>query len=179
MVNACNVTVPYQTAPSLVVERISFMRAMGAIFLKKSEMKITMGHCAIFMCYQKRKDKKNAEPPLCCLNLIALWGMCSRKRQSLFNFQFCLPALSSSDLRLGPLGVQIVCLEQNQRGVAGLVQSLVQEEDSFSFLVFVCFSCETHTVRQRLRQLLPAATSHTQTHMTPRGRACQCSQKYK
>lgn len=115
---------------------------------------------------------------LCFLNLIGQWGMCSRKRQSLFNFQFCLPALSSSDLRHGLLGLQIVCLEQNQRRVARLVQSLVQEEeeDSFSFFVFVCFSCETHTVRQRRRQLLPA---RTQTHAAPGGRTCQYSQKYK
>lgn len=39
MVNACNVTVPYQTARSLVVERISFMRAVGAIFKKNLRRK--------------------------------------------------------------------------------------------------------------------------------------------
>lgn len=91
--------------------------------------------------------------------------MCSRKRQSLFNFQFCLPALSSSDLRLGLLGLQIVCLEQNQRRVARPVQSLVQEEDSFSFVVFCLFfmwnaRCQAKTASAFTRRDL----AHTNPH---------------
>lgn len=73
------------------------------------------------MYYQQNKKKKGnkiAELPLCSLNLISLWGMCSGKRQSLFNFQFCLPLLSSADPRLGLLGLKIVCLKQNRRRVA-------------------------------------------------------------
>lgn len=59
MVNACNVTVPCQAARSLAAEKISFHALRGQFIKKKKkkcEMKITKGHCAIFMCYQKGEE---------------------------------------------------------------------------------------------------------------------------
>lgn len=56
MVNAWNVTVPYQTARSLVVERISFMRAVGAIFQKKIWDENNQGSlCNIHVLSTKKK----------------------------------------------------------------------------------------------------------------------------
>lgn len=162
-----------------------FHASCGCNFKKKSETKITKGHCAIFMYYQKKKKgNKNAELPLCSLNLISLWGMCSGKRQSLFNFQFCLPLLSSADPRLGLLGTEncVSKAEPASGCQTRLVQSLVQERwihFRFFCLFVVCFSCGMHTVRQRRRQLLHAVTSHTQTHATPRGRTRRFGRKHK
>lgn len=185
MVNAWNVTVPYQTARSLVVERISFMRAVGAIFQKKSETKITKGHCAIFMYYQPKKiGNKNAERPLCSLNLISLWGMCSRKRQSLFNFQFCLPLLSSADPRLGRLGLKIVCLKQNRRRVArpDLCRAWCRRGGFVSFFLFVCrlfFMWNAHCQAKTVPAFARCDLTHTQTHATPRGRTRRFGRKHK
>lgn len=124
------------------------------------------------MYYQQNKKKKGnkiAELPLCSLNLISLWGMCSGKRQSVFNFQFCLPLLSSADPRLGLLGLKIVCLKQNRRRVArpDLCSAWCRRGGFILFffcLFVVCFSCGMHTVRQRRRQRLHAVTSHTHKH---------------
>lgn len=90
MVNAWNVTVPYQTARSLVVERISFMRAVGAIF-KKSDTKITKGHCAIFMYYQQKKKGTKMLSFHCAPSILSVYGGCAAENGnhfSIFSFVF-------------------------------------------------------------------------------------------
>lgn len=174
MVNAWNLTVPYQTASSLVLDRVSLSRAVGAIFYffflnlrwQKKKTWVTVQNSCI-----KKKGKKNAEPPLCSLNLIGLRGGAAESRNhfSIFSFVFLryLPLTYDSAL----LGLQIVCLclTQNQLRAARLVQSLVQGR-RIHFILSVAldlFSCAT--VRQRLHQLFARCDLiHTQTRNASR-----------
>lgn len=91
MVNAWNVSVPYQTASILAVDVISLARAVGTVFKicnENNPKKVTAQFFCFFYCLSKIHVS-----PLCSLKFISLWGMCSRKQNYFFNFPFRLPCV--------------------------------------------------------------------------------------
>lgn len=168
MVNAWNISVPYQTASILAVDVIFLARAVGAVFKicngnNQQQKKRSLCVIIFFYCLSKLPVF-----PLCSLMFISLFGMCSRKQN--YFFQFSVPSSSylPPTLELHLLGLQSVGLKRRQCGAAELMQSVAEE--IHSVLTSCLFFMWTHTGGQWRRQLLHDCDL---TCMTPRGRTVQ------
>lgn len=136
MVNACNVTVPYQTACSLVVEKKNNVHAMGAVEKKKKVWdENNQGSLCNIHVLSKKKRKllsRHCAPSI----LSAVWGMCGRKTAIIFQF----PLLSSCLIFPWPTTRTANC-------ASGLKPASGVRDSRGGFIsIFVGFPRETRTV---------------------------------